>query len=296
MRIGFTKDTSRLKKKLLLYFLLVSIVSISVSAEIIFEVSSAKFRRDVRIQLYLELEKKISDKKFHQALKEIKELYPLIIIQEDENEKKKLTARLNKALKEGPEGDKIFSPIFDLRNRMILLLMVITGCIIGAFFLFTKDIVSPMDGVVEATKKIADGDLTVKVPVLTQDEIGLIGNLINEMNMKLLDMIVQVKQDLNRHKDKIRAASEIISEILMEGKSKGIIETKRMKVSDFKKMIHLGKSVVSLMEIMTEDLTSLQTFVNMYKTYSIKTDISQDEIEDAIKNYKKDEDAEGMEI
>lgn len=73
---------------------------------------------------------------------------------------------------------------------------------------------------------------------------------------------------------------------LVEGKRTGrIIENKKMRMSDFKLMIKAGKDMVNLLEIMSNDLTSLQNFVNMYKTYTLKTELSQDEIEDAIQDY-----------
>lgn len=256
MKSIFSRNMSRLKKKLLLYFLLISIVSISVSAEIILEMSSPVLTRNIENNFFAELKKELPKEKVEK-----------IKIKIDEN--------------------AVFDPINQLRNRMILLLLVVSFSIIGAFFLFTKDIVDPMDGMVVATQKIVDGDLTVKVPVMSEDEIGQIGRLINNMNEKLLDMIVQVKQDLNRHKDKIKAASNIVNEII-SGKTGDIIDAKKMKVSDFKKMIKHGKDVVALLEIMLTDLTSLQTFINMYKTYTLKTELSQDEIEDAIKSYNSD--------
>ena len=258
MGIFFKSDMSRLKKKLLLYFLLISIVSISVSAEIILEFSSPRFKETIEKNYYSELAKTLPQKDID-----------------------KIKSSINKK--------KVFNPIYDLRDRMILLLLVVSFSIIGAFFLFTKDIVDPMDGMVAATKQIVDGDLTVKVPVMTEDEIGQIGSLINNMNEKLLDMIVQVKQDLNRHKDKIMAASHLITEIINNNKAEDIIEHKKMRVGDFKNMIKLGEDVIALLEIMTTDLTSLQTFINMYKTYSLKTELSQDEIENAIKNYNSDD-------
>jgi len=248
---------SRLKKKLMLYFLLISIVSVSVSAEIILEVSSQPFRKQIKDNVIVSIKKNVDSKTLNKIIKDI-------------------------------NSSNIFTPVSNLRNRMILLLLVVTASIIAAFFLFTKDIVSPMDGIVDATKRIVEGDLTVKVPVVTEDEIGQIAGLINTMNEKLLDMIIQVKQDVNRHKDKITAATHLINEIVEDSKADTIIESKKMKISDFKNMQKLSRDVVALLEIMTTDLSSLQTFINMYKTYSIKTELSQDEIEDAIKNYEQD--------
>ncbi len=259
MKFLFDKDMSRLKKKLLLYFILISIVSISVSAEIILEVSSPYFKNGIKKRLYKQLKMELSKEKFEEVKNKI-----------ESNE------------------DFIFDPISQLRNRMILLLLVVSASIIGAFFLFTKDIVDPMDGIVAATQRIVDGDLTVKVPVMTEDEIGQVASLINNMNEKLLDMIVQVKQDLNRHKDKIVAAQHLVSAMVKDKNTGKIIEDKKMTVTDFKKMLKIGNDVISLLEIMTTDLSSLQTFINMYKTYSLKTELSQDEIEEAMKNYETD--------
>ncbi len=248
------KPMSRLKKKLLLYFLLISIVSISGSAEIIFAMSSQHFTKSIKNSFFVQMEKTLSPGAMDSV-----------------------TAHLDEAA--------LFSPITDLRNRMVLLLLVISASIIAALVFFTRDIVAPMDGMVDATKKIADGDLTVSVPVISQDEIGQIGNLINSMNEKLLDMIIQVKQDLNRHKDKMSVAAGMLTDLIENQKAGRIIENKKMRVSDFRAMIKAGRDMVNLLEIMSSDLTSLQNFVNMYKTYTLKTELSQDEIEDAIKDY-----------
>lgn len=256
MALGFSGQSSRLRRKLMIYFLLIAIVSISVSAEIILEISSFQLEKSISAEMMKEAGKHLSP----QAIKN---------------------------LQEKVDNEKVFSPIYRLRNRMILFLLVVSGCIVGAFFMFAKDIVAPMDGMVEAAKRLAEGDLTVKVPVITDDEIGQIAILINEMNEKLLDMINQVKQDVQRHKDKVMAATNLISGLLADVNSGEIIEQKKMKVSDFREMIKLTESVVHLLEMMTHDLGSLETFVKMYKTYKISSEISQSEILDAMEQYNR---------
>ena len=187
------------------------------------------------------------------------------------------------------EYDKIISkikrsaisePISDLRNRMILLLMVITASIAGALFLFTKDIVAPMEQMVTATKQIADGDLTVKVPIMSEDEIGLVGGLINDMNSRLHSMIMEMRREITRHKDNIEKATYKVSKIFVE--TGGVLETKKMKVSDFKKMVYLTKEVEIYLDNLSMDLGTLQNFVHMYKTLKTETDVSQNEIEAAL--------------
>jgi methyl-accepting chemotaxis protein len=252
-----SQPMSRLKKKLLIYFILIAIVSISVSAEIILEVSSLRFKNSISSNFIHQVENNLGKKSVDKLMKEI-------------------------------DAEAVFVPINNLRNRMILFLLVVSASIIGAFYMFTKDIISPMDGIVEATKKIAKGDLTVSVPVMSEDEIGQIAGLINDMNLNLQDMIFQVKQEVTRYKDKIEIATHRISELVNEQVKDEVMESRKMKVSDFKKMVTIGNEVVGLLEYMSNDLTSLQTFINMYKTYKINSEISQNEIEEALKNFSSD--------
>ncbi|MCL2156203.1 MAG: HAMP domain-containing protein [Leptospirales bacterium] len=245
----FGNDKSRLQKKLTLYFLLIAIVGISVSIEMIIEFSTAKFRNDIRQSIVAEVEQRL----------------PVEHVQKIDIKK------LNAAIAE---------PISNFRNRIIIVMIIICGSIVVAFRLFTKDIVHPMDGIVEATKKIADGDLTVTVPVMSEDEIGQIAKLINDMNVNLQDMIMQIKQEIERHRAKIQQATDTMSLISQEN-SKEIMEKREMRLSDFKKMVKLSKDVIKLHNTMMTEIDALDTFVKMYKTYSIggSTDIDQKELD-----------------
>jgi len=248
------KEFSRLRKKLILYFVLISVVSISVSAEIIFEFSSGRLKNEIRENLISTMSTSVS---------------PAIV-------ERIGVSRLDAS---------VSGPLSDLRNRMILLLLVIFAGIVGAFVLFTRDVVSPMDGIVDATKKIADGDLTVSVPVMTDDEIGQIARLINDMNVNLQDMVMQIRGEIVRHRKKIREATDKIIYMGHVESAVEIIDNRRMKLSDFKKMIRLSGDVVKILEVMLEDLSALETFVKMYKTYAIRPEIEQKEIDKVINEY-----------
>ena len=58
-----------------------------------------------------------------------------------------------------------------------------------------------------------------------------------------------------------------------------------MKISDFKKMMKLSSDVVKLLNMMLIDLGSLETFVKMYKTYAVHTEIQQREIDRVLDQY-----------
>ena len=241
------REKTRLRKKLTLYFILIAIVSISVSVEMILEFGSNKFRNDIKNNVLLQVQldvpadyvKKIDGKKINSA---------------------------------------ISNPVSDLRNRMILLLLVVFASIVGAFIMFSKDIVSPMDHIVEATKKIADGDLTNTVPVMSDDEIGQIAILINDMNVNLQDMIMQIRQEIARHKIRIQEAADKIA-FISQRNADEILKNRKMKLSDFRKMIKLSGDVVKLLDTMLVDLGALETFVKMYRTYSVHTEIDQKELD-----------------
>lgn len=247
---------SRLKKKLLLYFLLVSIVSISVSAEIILEFSSPRFKEQIFKSITTTVERSDYSGRPSDSLDHI-------------------------------NRDEAFRNLDQLRNRMLLLLIVVSLFIVGAFQLFVRDIVAPMDGMVAATKKIAGGDLTVNVPVMSTDEIGQIGELINDMNVRLQNMIRELRKEIDRHKDNIHRVSVKIGNIARSARTGEIIESRKMKVSDFKNMVNLSKEVEISLDNMSSDLSALYTFINMYKTYKTNSEISQDEIEEALRRFKE---------
>ncbi len=238
MIFSYGKSMSRLKKKLLLYFILISVVSISVSAEIILELGSPTFRDRFKRDLTREISRNLSEEEMKQ-------------------------------LKENLDESAIFASVTDLQVRMVLLLLVVSLSIIGSFFLFTKDIVTPMEGMVSATKKIAEGDLSASVPVLSEDEIGQIGNLINEMSVNLQDLILQIKSEVERLQARINVVSEKVTVSLQSTDLRSALDNKKMQVRDIRKLIATGDDMNGMLNDMLIDLSALQAFVNLYKVFEV---------------------------
>jgi len=239
---------SRLKKKLLLYFLLISIVSISVSAEIILELGSPAFRKTFNKNLERELVK----------------------VMPQEQAASFISTKL--------DSHALFENIRTLQFRMILLLLVVSASIVGAFLLFTKDIIRPLDGMVNATKKIADGDLRVSVPVISEDEIGQIGNLINGMNTNLQDLILQIKSEVNRLQNRIGGMRDNITSVdgdIMEN----AMTQKKLYMKDLKEILQAREDMRKTLSEMMTDLSALQAFINLYKVFEITqmNEISKDQ-------------------
>ncbi len=241
-----SKNMSRLKKKLLLYFILIAIVSISVSAEIILELGSPAFKNNFLNHVEMELTRILPE---GQAAKIHEQIDPSVI----------------------------FSPIVDLQIRMILMLLVVGFSIIGAFYLFTKDIVAPMEGMVIATKKIADGDLSASVPVQSEDEIGQIAMLINEMSVNLQDLILQLRSEVERLKERIGIVSDRISTTLQKDQLMQALSDKKMNASEIRQLIAAGDDMNGIMKDMLIDLSALQAFIRLYKVFEVKEDSSNKE-------------------
>ena len=233
------KEMSRLKKKLLLYFILISVVSISVSAEIILELGSPVFSNSFNKTLKVELLKVMSEEQATDFIE----------------------SKIDHAA--------YFHPIIDLQVRVILLLIVVGGSIVGSFFLFTKDIVEPMEGMVSATKKIAEGDLSSTVPISSKDEIGQIGSLINEMSVNLQDLILQIKSEVERLQERITIVNDKVTNTLTSTGLQASMHNKTLKMRDVRSLISTGDDVNGILKDMMIDLSALQAFVNLYKVFEV---------------------------
>lgn len=253
----FKKKThSRLKKKLSIYFILIAIVSTSVTAQIILEVSSPVFQH------------KISDNFISQVTG---------YMNKDQLEKFRSELKM----------DSVDQPIRQLRNRMLLMLLVIMFCIIGAFTMFTRDIVVPMDELVKGTKRIAAGDLSTNVPVMSEDEIGLMAQLVNDMNIGLQDMITQMRRELDTFNVKIAYAINELSKSVELDHARESMRHRHMKMSELKKLIDSHIEVEQLLNKVSIDIMSLHSFMDMYRSYTISSEVTQNEIDATLSHYRK---------
>ncbi len=75
------------------------------------------------------------------------------------------------------------------RNALILMLLLATLIVAGVFILIsfrlTAHIINPLMELVAATRKLADGDVTAKLPVNNNDEIGILAKSFQETMQRL---------------------------------------------------------------------------------------------------------------
>jgi len=237
---------SRIKKKLTLYFILISIVSISISLEVILEVGEKPFQKKISESFIAEMKNHI----------DIDESFDI--------------SKLNL--------DDAFHPLFDLRIRMILLFLVIIGTIITAFSLFAKDIANPIDALVEGAKKVADGDLTYTIPVLSEDEIGQLSRLINDMNANLQELVVEIRFEMKRMVKVVDTMQEGLKESVEDDILSEAANTRKIRVSKIKRMQENSRQAYKNLYDLKEDLSALTMLIDMYKVYQVHSTNQDQEV------------------
>jgi methyl-accepting chemotaxis protein len=90
------------------------------------------------------------------------------------------------------------APLVAQKDQLIRILCVIAFGVLGAAILLTwllaRSITKPVGELVKTVRQVADGDLTRRVEVRSQDEIGELGRSFNEMGEQLLSLVRQVNQ------------------------------------------------------------------------------------------------------
>ena len=144
---------SKLKKKLLIYFILIAFVSLVVGLEMVWEAGEPKL--------------------LDQISANITEISPDI----------QLSASVS---------EKIFKPVRELQVRMLFLLLIVATSMSVTLLVFIKNIANPLDDMVTAAKKLRDGHLGATVPVRSNDEIGQLGDCFNDLAVNLQEVLLFV--------------------------------------------------------------------------------------------------------
>ncbi len=231
---------SRVKKKLVVYFLLISVVSISVSFELVFEFSGEHLRSRVLDAAQSEL-----------AAGSLAPAEP---------------GELTQA--QAAAYARIFKPLDDLAVRTLLLLIVIVGNVLAAFVMFSRDIARPIDLLVESSRRIVNGDLTARVPALGADEIGELGNLVNDMRTNLHEVITFTRKEVERmaaeiHQlDQENRASAFNAELSAGPGREAVADGDAAELSRLRR---LHGDVFDFMRAMRSDLNALSEMVEIFK-------------------------------
>ncbi len=148
-----------------------------------------------------------------------------------------------------------FIAVFALTGMVIVLIAVTaTGYVL-------RSITKPVQELSGAAKRIADGDFSTRVEVVTKDEIGMLAQNVNEMSGRLEEMVQKIKEDERKMRNtELRLLQEQINPHflyntldtiiwLVEGNSPDKAVNMVVSLSDFFRIVlSKGKDIITVRE------------------------------------------------
>lgn len=83
------------------------------------------------------------------------------------------------------EEAKIFSAMKNLKSNILILSSLMIAALLALMYILSRNIIRPIKNLTAIAEKIAKGDLSQRVPVSSNDEIGKFSKIFNEMVQKM---------------------------------------------------------------------------------------------------------------
>lgn len=185
---------------------------------------------------------------------------------EDSEQKSEIKYLINIGLKKSYLEKKIYSSLF-------LVLIVSTSTIFAVFLVFkgiiTKRILNPLKDLKEATQKITNGDLSINLIPISNDEIGLVTDNFSFMVNELKEILNKIKDSIEKLKNISEKTGEI-SLTVRDGsfKQKDGIENIRKIYSD----------IESRIKSLRVKINSLNDFLELTTSTFLELSASSEEI------------------
>jgi methyl-accepting chemotaxis protein len=98
-------------------------------------------------------------------------------------------------IKNGEKPVEYIHNIFDkLAKKFVIMIIILIVVSAVVLFLFVIQIASPIQYMIDQARKMSDGDLSKKIDVKTEDEIAVLGCLINDLSVDLQEVIAQLER------------------------------------------------------------------------------------------------------
>jgi PAS domain S-box-containing protein len=104
--------------------------------------------------------------------------------------------------------DEALAPVHDLRRRLRLWGMIIALLTALAALGLTRVIVRPVERLLHAAQKVGAGDLSVKVPVTSKDELGQLSGTFNKMVTDIRESVDETR----RQADELRKQQQFLKD------------------------------------------------------------------------------------
>lgn len=145
----------------------------------------------------------------------------------------------------GPNG----AVVSEVQRRIIVAVASVTFCVTGTLFLVVGKILKPLGGMVETAKAIAEGNLRGTVAVRSRDEIGILGELLNDLAANFQEILLLV---WNHTANSARALQEI-KELIQSQSGVGLPPS----------------GIAERLRTVQEDLHAIQKMVRTFQFYHV---------------------------
>jgi two-component system, NtrC family, sensor kinase len=104
------------------------------------------------------------------------------------------------------------NPFMDVRTSMMLTFLLVAGIgvlvVLGVTYFITRSMIHPLEEMVQASNRIAAGDLDHSVSIVSRDEIGILANSFNKMLASIKTMKVELEESGRTLEEKVNKRTE----------------------------------------------------------------------------------------
>ncbi|MBI5870023.1 MAG: response regulator [Actinobacteria bacterium] len=117
----------------------------------------------------------------------------------------------------GIQEDLLYQQIAQTRNRMLLLVLVLSALGAGAVMLLGNVAMRPLKVLADGARRFGSGELDVQVPVSTSDEIGTLSSSFNEMARELKAKIGEINETRKQYETLVGNIPDVVYSIAADG-------------------------------------------------------------------------------
>jgi len=135
------------------------------------------------------------------------------------------------------DAERTYAQVIAQRNRTILIVIfLIPIAIILTYIMVNQLVRHPVENLADKAKKFAEGDMSVKVDVKTEDEIGILGRTFNYMVESVASFSNKLEEEVKRKTGLLNERTRLMN--LLERANKDLRELDKLKSTFLANMSH----------------------------------------------------------
>ncbi len=134
-------------------------------------------------------------------------------------------------------AEKVYATVAAQRNRTIVITLIGLSIAVTLIYLMLNKLVRrPVEDLAEKAKKFAEGDMSVKVEVKTQDEVGVLSHTFNYMVESVSSTNKKLEEEIKRKTELLEERTRLLT--LLEVANRELRELDRLKSTFLANMSH----------------------------------------------------------